>query len=76
MKKLLFKNKDLMREAINRIFYDGVNKFQGSISAEHGIGLLKKKELLKHKNFEEIKKMKEIKKVFDPKNILNPRKVI
>ncbi len=76
MKKLLFKNKDLMREAINRIVYDGVNKFQGSISAEHGIGLLKKKELLKHKNFEEIKKMKEIKKVFDPKNILNPGKVI
>jgi len=52
----------------------------GTISAEHGIGLLKKKGLemeLKRKNsLRALELMREIKKIFDPKNILNPGKVI
>ena len=66
----------MIQESINRIVYDGVNYFEGSISAEHGIGQLRKKELTKHKNIDEIKRMKSLKKLFDPKNILNPGKVI
>ncbi len=71
-----FKNKKLIQKSINRIVYDEVNYFDGSISAEHGIGQLRKKELTKHKNINEIKRMKSLKKLFDPKNILNPGKVI
>jgi len=70
------KNKKLIQKSINRIVYDGVNYFEGSISAEHGIGQLRKKELTMHKNIDEIKRMKSLKKLFDPKNILNPGKVI
>ncbi len=68
-------SKKIISKAINRIVFDSVNKFGGAISAEHGIGQLRKKELLRHKNSFEIKKMKSIKKLFDPKNILNPGKV-
>ncbi len=69
-------NRKSISKTINRIVYDNVNKFNGAISAEHGIGQLRKGELKKHKDFEEIKKMQAIKKLFDPKNILNPGKVI
>ena len=61
---------------VNKIVYDGVNLFGGSISAEHGIGQLRRKELKNHKKQDEIRKMQEIKKIFDPNNILNPGKVI
>lgn len=68
--------KNLIRNSINRIVFDNVNKFGGAISAEHGIGQLRKNELILHKSHDEIKLMKKIKKLFDPKNILNPGKVI
>ena len=52
-----------------------IQKFEGSVSAEHGIGLLKK-HLLKYTRTEsEIGLMKQMKKVFDPKNLLNPGKI-
>jgi glycolate oxidase subunit GlcD len=54
---------------------DLLKKFQGSISAEHGIGLLKKdglKHLVPELNLE---LMRQIKAVFDPKGILNPGKI-
>lgn len=51
-------------------------KFNGSISAEHGIGQLRRKELKKFKSADEIKKMIQIKKIFDPKGIMNPGKII
>jgi glycolate oxidase subunit GlcD len=53
-----------------------IQKYSGSISAEHGIGLLKKDYLGFSRSSDEIKIMKEIKKIFDPKNIMNPGKVI
>ena len=46
----------------------------GSFSAEHGIGIVRKKDALKIKG-DEIKIMKSIKKSLDPKNILNPGKI-
>ncbi|MCB1137582.1 MAG: FAD-binding oxidoreductase [Leptospiraceae bacterium] len=50
-------------------------RFQGSISAEHGIGLLKKDSLQKVRDDRYIRWMKEIKSAFDPDGILNPGKI-
>ncbi|MCB1177172.1 MAG: FAD-binding oxidoreductase [Leptospiraceae bacterium] len=56
--------------------FELIKKHGGSISAEHGIGLLKKDFLGFSRSEKEIQIMKEIKKVFDPKNIMNPGKVL
>ena len=64
------------QEKINKIIFDIVKKYNGSISAEHGIGLLKKEVIKNYKDKSEIDLMKEIKKTFDKKNILNPGKLI
>ena len=69
--KRLLKNK----KKITDIIYENVSKFNGSFSAEHGIGQLKRQELRKYKSKEEIEKMLNIKNNFDPKNILNPGKI-
>jgi len=69
-------NRNLIKRKINRVVFDCVKRFSGAISAEHGIGQLRKNELKKHKNKNEINKMRLIKKLFDPNNILNPGKVI
>lgn len=61
---------------INSILYELIGKFEGSISAEHGLGLLKKDYLHYSKSKAEIALMKSIKKVFDPNNIMNTGKVI
>jgi FAD/FMN-containing dehydrogenase len=53
-----------------------IQKYNGSISAEHGIGLLKKDFLHFSRTNSEINIMKNIKKIFDPKNIMNPGKVL
>ncbi|MBK9295206.1 MAG: FAD-binding oxidoreductase [Oligoflexia bacterium] len=55
--------------------FELVKSFQGSISAEHGIGLTKKDFLHFTKSENEISYMKQIKKVFDPQNIMNQGKV-
>jgi FAD/FMN-containing dehydrogenase len=49
--------------------------YQGSVSAEHGIGLLKKDILHYSRSPDEIALMKSLKRVFDPNGILNPGKV-
>ena len=53
-----------------------VESFDGSISAEHGVGLLKRNYLKFSKSSGEINLMAEVKKVFDPKGILNPGKLL
>ena len=55
--------------------YSLVQRFNGSISAEHGIGLLKKNDLHFSRSLQEINYMRQIKKIFDPQNILNPGKI-
>lgn len=60
-------------EAMNKLVHDEVITHGGSISAEHGIGVLKKAELLRTKPAAEIAAMKAIKKAFDPNRIMNPR---
>lgn len=52
-----------------------IQKFGGSISAEHGVGLSKKPFLQFTRSAAEIEMMKGIKKVFDPQGILNPGKI-
>lgn len=52
-----------------------IQKHKGSISAEHGIGLLKKDFLGFSRSTHEIEYMKSIKKIFDPKGIINPGKI-
>ena len=60
---------------IKHIINNLIIEFEGSVSAEHGIGILKKDDFKKTKSTKEIKLMKNIKKLFDPKNILNPNKI-
>ena len=55
--------------------FELVSKYHGSISAEHGVGLIKKDSLHYTRSNTEIELMRGIKKVFDPDNILNPGKV-
>lgn len=61
--------------AFSKIIYQKVTEFSGSISAEHGVGLLKKDFLQHSLSVEEIAFKKAIKKVFDPDNIMNPGKI-
>ena len=68
------KDADLAR--VNRIVHDLVASFGGSISAEHGIGRLRREELRHYKSPVEIEMMATLKRAFDPCNIMNPGKVI
>lgn len=63
-------------EEMNRIVHDIVVRLGGSVSAEHGVGLLKVDEIVHYKSPVEIALMREIKKAFDPANLLNPGKVV
>ncbi len=69
--------KDFMTTApkIHDAIYDIVIKLNGSISAEHGIGQLKKELLAKTKDKQALATMKAIKTTLDPNNILNPKKI-
>ena len=61
---------------VNKLVFDIVENLDGSFSAEHGIGKLKREELQNYNPKIEIDLMKSIKSTFDPKNILNPGKVL
>ncbi|MBM86869.1 MAG: FAD-binding oxidoreductase [Gammaproteobacteria bacterium] len=61
---------------ISQSVYDLVAVHGGSISAEHGIGLMKKPFLHYSRSDAELELMKGVKRVFDPKNIMNPGKLI
>jgi FAD/FMN-containing dehydrogenase len=64
------------KPAINQAVHQLVARYRGSISAEHGIGRLKREELTHYKSAEELALMKSIKRAIDPKGIMNPGKVI
>ena len=64
------------REAVNELVHDIVVSLGGSISAEHGIGLLRLDENLRYKSPIEIDMMLAMKRAFDPQNIMNPGKVV
>src|SRR5438874_8524177 len=64
------------RPAVNRIVYDTVAELGGSISAEHGLGQLKRDEILRHKPAIELELMRALKRTLDPHNLMNPGKVL
>jgi len=57
---------------LNRIIHDIVHMFQGSFSAEHGIGRMKIQDMIRYKTAGELEMMRQVKQSLDPKNILNP----
>jgi len=61
---------------INRIVYQVVAELNGSISAEHGLGQLKREEITHYKSEIELDLMRSIKRVLDPKGLMNPGKVL
>lgn len=78
----ILKPKDMTSEAflkeckrVNELMFTMIEKMQGSVSAEHGVGLTKKAYLSHTRSAIEIRLMKDVKKVFDPDGILNPGKI-
>ena len=67
-------DKDSMNQIENCI-YEPLRDINGSVSAEHGIGLEKLPYLNISRNEEEINLMRTLKKSLDPNNILNPGKI-
>ncbi len=63
-------------DAMNDVVFEVVMKFGGSISAEHGIGRLKRHRMTAIKSPVELDMMRGLKRLFDPLNILNPGKVL
>jgi FAD/FMN-containing dehydrogenase len=61
---------------ISRAVHDLVHEFAGSISAEHGIGVMKRDELRRYKSKAELDIMSALKHTLDPNNILNPGKLV
>ncbi len=64
------------QEAVNQVVHDSVHRFGGSISAEHGLGALKRDEILRYKSPVEMALMRTIKQALDPLNLMNPGKVL
>ncbi|MCF9045463.1 FAD-binding oxidoreductase [Acinetobacter nectaris] len=62
-------------KVVNEHVFNTVQKYDGSISAEHGVGMTKKPYLAMTRSAEEIEYMKALKKVFDPNSIMNPGKL-
>ena len=62
--------------AVNRLVHDAVDALNGSISAEHGIGQLKREELLRYKSPVEIALMRTLKQALDPHGLMNPGKIL
>jgi len=63
-------------DAVNRRVYDLVNAHGGSISAEHGIGVLKRDELLRHQSPVALALMRRIKAALDPQGLMNPQRLL
>jgi FAD/FMN-containing dehydrogenase len=61
---------------VNKLVHDEVNACKGSISAEHGLGVLRRDEASRYRGESERKLMDLLKKSFDSKNLMNPGKLI
>ena len=62
--------------AVNRVVYEVVRSLDGSISAEHGVGQLKREEITRYKGGVELDMMRAIKRTLDPHGLMNPGKVL
>jgi len=70
---------DFLRDcepAVNSLVYDAVGRHGGSISAEHGIGTLKRDELARRKSPQALALMRAIKRALDPEGRMNPGRVL
>ena len=63
-------------EKVSESILSVVSSFQGSVSAEHGVGLLKKDQLRHTRSDTEISAMRALKGVFDPNDVMNPGKLL
>ena len=73
------KNKAFIEQqegAVNELVYAVVHDLDGSISAEHGLGQLKRDTIRNYKDPLELELMRNIKQTLDPKGLMNPGKVI
>ncbi|MBH0095747.1 FAD-binding oxidoreductase [Psychrobacter sp. NZS113] len=62
-------------QVVNKHVFETVQKYGGSVSAEHGVGMTKKPYLQYSRSETEIDYLREVKKVFDPNNIMNRGKI-
>jgi FAD/FMN-containing dehydrogenase len=65
-----------MTGALNRRVHDLVARYGGSISAEHGLGRLRREEITRYKSEIEIELMRRIKAALDPQGLMNPGKLL
>ena len=63
-------------DVVNTLVFDVVQRFGGSISAEHGVGTLKVSKLEQHKSPVALSLMRSIKTALDPHNLMNPGKLL
>jgi FAD/FMN-containing dehydrogenase len=61
---------------VNHLVFDAVSRYDGSISAEHGVGSLKVDCLPKYKDPVALALMRTIKQALDPLNTMNPGRVL
>ena len=66
----------LKQGEVNRVVYEVVDALGGSISAEHGLGQLKREEIRRHKPPLELELMRSLKDAIDPLGLMNPGKVL
>lgn len=62
--------------AIEQAVYDAIDRFEGSISAEHGVGLARRADIAQRKQPAEIAMMRAVKAALDPLGIMNPGKMV
>ncbi|MCG8671883.1 MAG: FAD-binding oxidoreductase [Pseudomonadales bacterium] len=62
-------------QQVNKWVFEIVQKHDGSVSAEHGVGMTKKPYLEYTRSVEEIALMKSVKQLFDPNGVMNPGKI-
>jgi FAD/FMN-containing dehydrogenase len=73
------KNADFIaqqEQGVNSVVYEVVSKLEGSISAEHGLGQLKREQITHYKSAFELELMRKIKQALDPNGLMNPKKVL
>ena len=62
--------------AVNKLVYEVVRELGGSISAEHGLGQLKRETIRDYKEPLELELMRIVKQAFDPNGLMNPGKLV
>jgi FAD/FMN-containing dehydrogenase len=62
--------------AIEVAVYDAIDRFEGSISAEHGVGVARREDIARRKQRAEMEMMRAVKNALDPKGVMNPGKML